>query len=49
MKLELQKYNTVIAAVQETESKGKGTTDVGYFTMFYSTSKDKYTSDIRFI
>jgi hypothetical protein len=36
MKLEMEKYNTVIAAVQETEWKGEGITDVGYFTIFYS-------------
>jgi hypothetical protein len=36
MKLEMEKYHTVIAAVQETECKAKGITYVGYFTTFYS-------------
>jgi hypothetical protein len=45
LKFELQKYNTAIAVVQEVRWNGEGITDRGYFTMLYSRSTDKYTSD----
>jgi hypothetical protein len=45
MKLELEKYNIVTAAVQETEWKGERITDAGYFIMFYSRKMVNYISD----
>jgi hypothetical protein len=42
LKLELQKYNTAIAVVQEVRGNGEVITDIGYFTRFYSRSMDKY-------
>jgi hypothetical protein len=47
--LELEKYNTVIAADQETEWKVERTTAAGYFIMFHSRSMVSYISDTRLI
>jgi hypothetical protein len=43
--MELEKYNIVTAAVQETEWKGEQITDAEYFIMFYSRKMVNYTSD----
>jgi hypothetical protein len=40
--MELEKYNTVIAAAQETEWEGKRITDAEYSIMLYSRSMVKY-------
>jgi hypothetical protein len=42
--MELENYNTVIAAAQETEWKGEWITDAGCFIMLYSRSMVNYIS-----